>query len=160
MWIFGYPYILYFVLHWLNSMRPSNMYMHLWNDVIAGLDSGLLTIGAKALSKPMPIYCLFTHRIKFQTCLTNTNSFNTVTFRIMFLYYWQARILTTFAHAQTNRRASHLSALGALVCVVLINLLQWLWYCGLWCSRVNSLRTIWKAVPPHLSINIWFVLWY
>ena len=47
--------------------RTSNMYMHLWNDVIARLDSGLLTIRAKALSKPMPIYCLFTHRIKFKT---------------------------------------------------------------------------------------------
>ena len=41
--------------------------MHFWNDVITGLDSGLLTIGAKALSKPMPIYCLHTHRIKVQT---------------------------------------------------------------------------------------------
>ena len=53
MWVFGYPYILHFVLHGLNSMRPCNMYMHFWNDVIAGLDSGLLTIVAKALYKPM-----------------------------------------------------------------------------------------------------------
>ena len=47
--------------------------------------------------------------------LTNTNRFETVTFRTMFLCYWHTRILTTFAHAQTNRRASHLRALGALV---------------------------------------------
>ena len=50
MWGLGYPYILYFVLHRLNSMNPSNKSMHLWNDVIAVLDGGLLTIGAKALS--------------------------------------------------------------------------------------------------------------
>ena len=55
--------------------------------------------------------------------LTNTNSFETATFRIMFLCYWQARILTTFAHAQTNRRASHLSALGALVTMAASDLL-------------------------------------
>ena len=73
--VFGYPYILYFVLHGLNSMRPRNMYMHLWNDVIAGLDSGLLTIGAKALSKPMPN--------QIPDMLTNTNSFEIVTFRII-----------------------------------------------------------------------------
>ena len=84
MWVFGYPYILHFVLHGLNSMRPRYMYMHLWNDVIAGLDSGLLTIGAKALSKPMPIYCLYTPN-QIPDMLTNTNSFELVTFRIIFL---------------------------------------------------------------------------
>ena len=44
--------------------------------------------------------------------LTNTNSFEIVTFRLIF---WQTHILTTFAHAQINRRASRVSALGALV---------------------------------------------
>ena len=47
--------------------------------------------------------------------LTNTNSFEIVTLRIRFLCYWLNRILTTFAHAQTNKRASYVSALGALV---------------------------------------------
>ena len=101
---FGYPYILYFVLHGLNSMRPSNMYMHLWNDVIAGLDSGLLTIGASA-----DILFIYTHQIP--DMLTNTNSFEIVTFRITFLCYWQTRILTTFAYAQTNRGVSHVALL-------------------------------------------------
>ena len=51
--------------------------------------------------------------------LTNTNSFEIVTFRLIF---WQTRILTTFAHAQINRRASRVSALGALVTCVAIGL--------------------------------------
>ena len=42
----------------------------------------------------------------------------------MFLCYWQARILTTFAHAQTNRRASHVSDFGALVVNTLIRMIK------------------------------------
>ena len=52
--------------------------------------------------------------------LANTNSFENVIFRIMFLCYWQTSILTTFAHAQTNRRATHVNALGALVIIILL----------------------------------------
>ena len=116
MWVFGYPYILYFVLHGLNSMRPTYMYMHLWNDVMAGLDSGLLTMGLRLYPTKTNADILFIYTPN-QTpdMLTNTNNFEIVIFRIILLCYWQTRILTTFAHAQTNRRASRVSALGALV---------------------------------------------